>query len=69
MSSYMTPIDVNKHLISTSFSNPDGDANVQALSAIDFTMTHNYGSMDIAFSTGQYVSKYYVCIVWLHILL
>lgn len=54
MSSYMKQIDVNKHLISTSFSNPDGDANVQALSAIDFTMTHNYGSMDIAFSTGQY---------------
>ena len=55
MSSYLRSIDVYDHPISTSFSNSDGDQAVQASSALDFTMTHNYGSSDIAGITAQYV--------------
>ena len=56
MSSYLKGIDVNNHLVSTSFSHSDGDPNVQKLAEIDFTMTHNYGATDIVAQTAQYVS-------------
>ena len=55
MSDYLRSIDVYDHLISTSFANSDGDKAIQASPALDFTMTHNYGSDDIAGSTAQYV--------------
>ena len=55
MASYLHSIDVYSHLISNSYSNSDGDEKVQALTALDFTMTHNYGSSDIAEDTAQYV--------------
>ena len=56
MSSYLRSVDVYGHLISNSYANSDGDQTVQALPALDFTMTHNYGSSDIAGDTAQYVS-------------
>ena len=56
MSAYVQSLDVYDHMISTSYSNSDGDSNVQASSALDFTMTHNYNSRDIAQETAQYVS-------------
>lgn len=55
MSTYLRSIDVYDHLISTSYANSDGDKAVQASAALDFTMTHNYGSNDIAGMTAQYV--------------
>ena len=55
MSSYLRSLDVCNHLISTSFSNSNGDQTVQGLAALNFTMTHNYGSSDIAAATAQYV--------------
>lgn len=60
MASYLHSIDVYGHLISNSYSNSDGDEKVQALSALDFTMTHNYGSSDIAEDTAQYVYTSYL---------
>ena len=57
MSFYLRSIDVYDHPISTSFSNSDGDQAIQASTALDFTMTHNYGSSDIAAITAQYVRK------------
>ena len=57
MSSYLRSLDVYDHPISTSFSHPDGDQTVQALMALNFTMTHNYGSSDIATIATQYVSS------------
>ncbi|CAI7995235.1 Mannan endo-1,4-beta-mannosidase A, partial [Geodia barretti] len=57
MSSYLRSLDVCNHLISTSFSNSNGDQTVQGLAALNFTMTHNYGSSDIAAATAQYASK------------
>lgn len=59
MAAYIRSLDVNQHLISTSYSNPNGDPVVQGLDALSFTMTHNYGSFDIAAGTAQYVK--YVC--------
>lgn len=56
MTSFVHSVDVYNHLISTSYANSDGDKNVQALSALNFTMTHNYGSSDIATMAAQYVS-------------
>ena len=56
MALYLHEVDVYGHMISTSFANSDGDARVQALSNLDFTMTHNYGSTDIAQGPAQYVS-------------
>lgn len=55
MSMYFRGIDVNGHLITTSFSHSEGDDNVHKLPDIDFTMTHNYGSTDIFEQTSQYV--------------
>jgi len=57
MSSYLRSVDIYEHLISTSYSNPDGDTAVQALPSLDFTMTHNYGEQDIAMQTAQYVHE------------
>jgi hypothetical protein len=57
MSDYLRSIDVYDHLISTSFANSDGDKAIQASPALDFTMTHNYGSDDIAGSTAQYAHE------------
>lgn len=59
MSSYLRSVDVYNHPVSTSFSSSDGDQAVQALSALNFTMTHNYGSSDIATMATQFVRKYY----------
>ncbi len=58
MSSYLSSIDVYSHPISTSYANSDGDSKVQALPGMDFTMTHNYGSQDIAAETAQYVRSH-----------
>ena len=55
MSSYLRSLDVYNHPISTSYSNSDGDQAVQASTALNFTMTHNYGSSDIATMATQYV--------------
>jgi hypothetical protein len=57
MSSFLRSLDVYDHPISTSFSNSDGDETVQASTALDFTMTHNYGATDIAGTTAQYSVK------------
>jgi hypothetical protein len=57
MSSYLRSLDVYNHPISTSYSNSDGDQAVQASTALNFTMTHNYGSSDIATMATQYTSK------------
>lgn len=63
MSSYLHSVDVYGHLISTSYANSDGDKAVQASSALDFTMTHNYGSSDIAGTTAQYVRWFSIIII------
>ena len=60
MASYVHSVDVYNHLISTSYANSDGDVNVQGSSALNFTMTHNYGSSDIAGFTAQYVRLYVI---------
>jgi hypothetical protein len=57
MSSYLRSLDVYNHPISTSFSDSNGDQAVQASTALNFTMTHNYGSSDIATMAAQYTSK------------
>ncbi|KAL5516111.1 hypothetical protein EMCRGX_G001382 [Ephydatia muelleri] len=57
MAAYVRLLDVNQHLISTSYSNSYGDSVVQGLDALSFTMTHNYGSLDIAADTAQYPYK------------
>lgn len=44
--SYIKKLDVNKHLISTSFANPNMDASVWKLRDINFTQTHFYGVKD-----------------------
>lgn len=44
--SYIKKLDVNKHLISTSFANPNMDAEIWKLSDINFTQTHFYGVKD-----------------------
>eukprot|EP00118_Oscarella_pearsei_P006546 m.29751 g.29751 ORF g.29751 m.29751 type:complete len:381 (+) comp31223_c0_seq3:648-1790(+) len=62
MTDWIHSLDVNRHLISTSYSNSAGDAEVQKLDSLDFTMTHNYNEDDIAAVTGQWpkmkVDKY-----------
>ena len=60
MSSYLRSVDVYNHPISTSYSSSDGDQAMQALSALNFTMTHNYGSSDIATMATQFVRKYII---------
>ena len=60
MSSYLRSLDVYNHPISTSYSSSDGDPTVQALPALNFTMTHNYGSSDIATMATQYVRIYQI---------
>lgn len=57
MSLYLRSLDGYDHPISTSFSHPDGDQAVQALTALNFTMTHNYGCNDIATMATEYVSS------------
>lgn len=59
MAQYVRSIDVNEHMMTTSFSRSDGDDNVYQLPDIDFTMTHNYGSSDIFGQTSKYVCKSY----------
>ena len=59
MSSYLRSLDVYNHPISTSFSDSNGDQAVQASTALNFTMTHNYGSSDIATMAAQYVRIQY----------
>jgi hypothetical protein len=56
MTDWVHSYDINRHLISTSFSNSDGDSNVQGLTSLDFTMTHNYNEPDIATTTAMFVS-------------
>ncbi len=44
--SYIKKLDVNKHLISTSYANPNMDDAVWKLKDINFTQTHFYGIKD-----------------------
>ncbi|MCX8093396.1 MAG: glycoside hydrolase family 5 protein, partial [Candidatus Goldbacteria bacterium] len=44
--SYIKQLDVNKHLISTSYANPGMDASIWKLKDINFTQTHFYGVKD-----------------------
>jgi len=44
--SYIKKLDVNKHLISTSFANPNMDEKIWNLKDINFTQTHFYGVKD-----------------------
>ncbi|MCX7698279.1 MAG: glycoside hydrolase family 5 protein, partial [Candidatus Goldbacteria bacterium] len=44
--SYIKQLDVNKHLISTSYANPGMDAYIWNLKDINFTQTHFYGVKD-----------------------
>jgi hypothetical protein len=57
MTDWVHSYDINRHLISTSFSNSDGDSNVQGLTSLDFTMTHNYNEPDIATTTAMFPAK------------
>ena len=56
MTEWVHSYDIYHHLISTSFANSDGDSNVQGLTSLDFTMTHNYNEADIATTTAMFVS-------------
>ncbi|HPD19060.1 MAG TPA: DUF5060 domain-containing protein, partial [Candidatus Goldiibacteriota bacterium] len=46
ISSYIKKTDVNRHLISTSFANPNMDEQIWKLKDINFTQTHFYGVKD-----------------------
>lgn len=44
--SYIKQLDINRHLISTSFANPNMDYTIWKLKDINFTQTHFYGVKD-----------------------
>lgn len=48
MARYLKDVDPNRHLVSTSFANSEGDSLIDALPEIDFVQTHNYGANDLA---------------------
>lgn len=53
MSDYLRGIDPWKHLQTTSFAGSDGKPEIDRLSQMDYVMTHNYGSRDIAANLTQ----------------
>lgn len=48
MARYLRRIDPNRHLISTSVANSQGDLLLDSLPEMDFVQTHNYGAQDLA---------------------
>jgi Domain of unknown function (DUF5060)/Secretion system C-terminal sorting domain len=63
MADYIKTIDINKHLVTTSYANNTYDPNTWASSSIDFTQVHNYiGSPNVenalAGAVADYVSQY-----------
>jgi len=48
MIGFLHKIDVNHHLISTSFANIEGPADIWELDGIDFTQSHSYRDFDMA---------------------
>ncbi len=63
MSKYLRSIDVNQHLMSTSFTHGDILSPVQGLTGIDFTMSHYYGFNDTVDNVTKYVCIPVVLIV------
>ncbi|HEY6504043.1 MAG TPA: DUF5060 domain-containing protein [Chitinophagaceae bacterium] len=63
MAGYLKSIDVNKHLVTTSYANNVFDPNTWSSPSVDFTQTHNYiGSPNVenALASGcsDYVTQY-----------
>lgn len=63
MAQYLKSIDVNKHLVTTSYAHDNEDANTWNLAPIDFTQTHFYVTTPnietiIGASHSEYLSKY-----------
>lgn len=54
MARFLARLDPNKHLVSTSFANSEGDPAIDGLSEMSFVQTHNYGSADIAAALAGY---------------
>ncbi|MGD0090253.1 MAG: DUF5060 domain-containing protein [Planctomycetota bacterium] len=54
MARCLAACDPNRHLISTSFANSEGDPEIDGLREMSFVQTHNYGSADIAGALNRY---------------
>jgi len=57
MADYINSLDPNKHLLSTSFSKPEGEGEIDALPQFGFVQTHSYTARDLATDFSAYASK------------
>jgi len=57
MADYITSLDPNKHLMSTSFSKPEGEPEIDSLPQFGFVQTHSYTALDLATDFSAYAAK------------
>jgi len=58
MADYFAALDPNKHLMTTSFSKPEGEPDIDRLTQFGFVQTHSYTALDLATDFSKYVSKH-----------